>query len=372
MMAPTDVVFMAQALRLAEKGRYSTHPNPRVGCVIVKDDRVVGRGFHLKAGDGHAEANALAEAGNAARGSTVYCTLEPCSFHGRTPSCAESLATAGVARVVAAMVDPDPRNAGKGLDILRCAGIEVDYPLLAPSAAALNRGHVKRHKTGLPYVRLKLAMSLDGKTALENGQSKWITGGAARRDVQKLRAMSAALVTGVQTVNDDDPSLTVRADELEVEYASVSAEVARPIFILDPGARINPGARILDNPDTVLVCLPGTETELSCQRVSVPDDGSGRIHLLALLKLLAAREYSEILIECGASLAGQMVAQGLVDELIVYAAPSFLGADARSLLNIEKIDNMHDRIVIGIQDVRQIGEDIRITCVPQITQETVG
>ncbi|MEX2327426.1 MAG: bifunctional diaminohydroxyphosphoribosylaminopyrimidine deaminase/5-amino-6-(5-phosphoribosylamino)uracil reductase RibD, partial [Pseudomonadales bacterium] len=241
-----------------------------------------------------------------------------------------------------------------------------------PSAAALNRGHVKRHKTGLPYVRLKLAMSLDGKTALENGQSKWITGGAARRDVQKLRAMSAALVTGVQTVNDDDPSLTVRADELGVEYASVSAEVARPIFILDPAARINPGARILANPDTVLVCLPGTETELACQRVSVPDDGSGRIHLLALLKLLAAREYSEILIECGATLAGQMVAQGLVDELIVYAAPSFLGADARSLLNIEKIDSMHDRIAIGIQDVRQIGEDIRITCVPQITQETVG
>jgi diaminohydroxyphosphoribosylaminopyrimidine deaminase/5-amino-6-(5-phosphoribosylamino)uracil reductase len=219
----------------------------------------------------------------------------------------------------------------------------------------------------VPWVRLKLAMSLDGKTALANGRSQWITGAAARRDVQKLRAMSTALVTGVQTVNDDDPLLTVRADELDVEFADHSADIPRSIVILDPNGRVNPAARVLANPNCLLVCLKAPQTELACETVAVPDDGAGRIHLPSLLRLLAERECSEVLFECGATLAGEMVTQGLVDELILYTAPHFLGADARALLNTAKIGSMHDRIALGIVDVRHVGMDIRITCIPQMT-----
>ena len=210
----TDAAYLARALRIAERGIFTTHPNPRVGCVLVKEDRIVGEGYHFKAGDDHAEGSALKVAGHDARGATAYVTLEPCSFTGRTPSCAAALVAAGVSRVVVAMIDPDPRNAGAGLQMLRDAGVEVITPLMEDSARALNPGHVKRHETGVPYIRLKLAMSLDGKTALRNGESHWITGNEARRDVQRLRAASSAIVTGVQTVINDDPMLTVRDDDL--------------------------------------------------------------------------------------------------------------------------------------------------------------
>lgn len=361
-----DAAYMAEALRLAEKGLYTCQPNPRVGAVIVKDGVVIGRGFHLKDGEGHAEANALQQAGEGARGATVYCTLEPCSFEGRTPSCARALIEAGVARVVVGMEDPHVRNVGKGLAMLRDAGVEIECGLMESSARALNVGHIKRFEQGLPFVRLKLAMSLDGKTALENGASRWITGAPARRDVQRLRARSSAIVTGVQTIIDDDPSLTVREAELDVGDAALSASIARPIVILDPHCRINRRAKVLDNPDAIVACLgaPADDSEPAPPVMILPPNGEGRIDLAALLRRLAEMQCNEVLFECGATLAGALVESSLVDEIVIYAAPTLLGADARSLLGVAKIDSMQDRIDLEITDVRQIGRDIRMTCSP--------
>lgn len=363
-MDAADARFMAQALRLAERGLYSTHPNPRVGCVIVNDGVIVGQGYHERAGAGHAEANALVGAGDKARGATVYCTLEPCAFEGRTPSCASALVAAGVGRVVCAMSDPHPRNAGAGFQILEAAGIEVTYPFMESSARALNPGHVKRFETGLPFVRAKLAMSLDGRTALEGGESRWITGEAARRDVQKLRARSSAIVTGVQTVNDDNPRLTVRADELNTEHAELSASLTRPIVVLDPHGRIDPAASLLDNPNALIVGTEAHDIHGRAAALTLPADVSGRVSLTALLEALAQRECNEVLFECGPTLAGSAVAAGLVDELVVYAAPIMLGGDARALLNLPKIDKMRDRIEWDLLDVRRIGDDLRLTLVP--------
>ena len=365
--AVDDAKHMAQAIRLAEKGQYTTHPNPRVGAVIVNGEQIVGQGFHLKAGEGHAEAHALKQAGNGARGGSVYCTLEPCSFHGRTPSCAQALIDAGVSRVVVAMVDPDARNAGRGLDMLRAAGIVVECGLMESSARSLNPGHIKRIESGLPFVRLKLAMSLDGKTALANGVSQWITGRAARQDVQRWRARSAAIVTGVQTINDDDPLLNVRADDLAGSTAAMSATIRRPVVVLDPTQRVRRDARVLDNPDTILVSLAGNAParDITCEQMTGTPDGAGRIDLRALLVELAAREFSEVLFECGATLAGSLVQHGLVDEFIVYAAPTFLGSDARSLLQLAKIDSMHDRRDLTVIDIRSVGSDIRFICRPK-------
>lgn len=362
----TDAACMAEALRLAERGLYTSHPNPRVGAVVVNRGRIVGRGFHLRAGQAHAEVNALAEAGEAARGATVYCTLEPCSFQGRTPSCARALIEAGVSRVIVAMEDPHRRNAGAGLAMLKDAGISVTCPYMESSARLLNPGHIKRFEAGLPYVRLKLAMSLDGKTALAGGESKWITGIAARRDVQKLRARSSAIVTGVQTVIDDDPSMTVRAEELAVDHAELAASVARPIVIVDSHLRVPARRRLLDNSNTLLACLddaPETAA-IACRKLRLPPDGRGRIALNALLARLADLECNEVLFECGATLAAAVLEADLVDELVVYSAPVALGADARALLNLAKIDSMQDRIQFQTADVRNIGADIRITYIP--------
>ena len=366
MNAATDAAFMAEAIRLAERGLYTTHPNPRVGAVIVSHGQVVGRGFHLQAGGPHAEIGALAEAGNAARGATIYCTLEPCSFHGRTPSCAAALIAAGIGRAVVAMEDPHPKNAGRGLAMMRDAGIRVDIPFMESSARDLNPGHIKRFECGMPFVRLKLAMTLDGRTALANGESRWITGAAARRDVQRLRARSSAIVTGVQTVIDDDPSMTVRGNELRAEHAQLSASVARPIVILDPELRIDASAGLLSNPNTIIACLedPANAPDLACDKIVLPSDGHRRVDLAALLEHLAKLECNEVLFECGATLAGAIVDAGLVDELVLYASPAVLGADARSLLRLAKVDSMRDRIDFEITDLRYIGSDIRMTCIP--------
>ena len=358
-----DQRFMARAIRLAEGGRYSTHPNPCVGCVLVRQDKIVGEGFHLVAGQGHAEANALQVAQDAARGSTAYITLEPCSFHGRTPSCAEALVKAGVARVVVAQLDPDARNAGKGIGVLEKAGIEVVMSVLAESAADLVMGHIKRHTQQQPYVRLKLAMSLDGKTALANGESKWITSPESRGDVQRLRAMSAAIVTGVQTVIDDDPLLTVRPNELKVAGADVAAQVVRPVYVLDSNLRIPRAAQLLDRDSTVVVSVREPADKFPVEVLTLPAD-DGRIDLRALLKALAAREHSEVLFECGGTLAGSLINEGLVDEMIIYVAPAFMGASAKSLLNLPEVDRMTDLTRLKIRDIRKVGEDYRITAGP--------
>ena len=358
-----DEDYLAQAIRLAEKGLYTADPNPRVGCLLVKDSQIVGQGFHLTDGEGHAEANALEDAAEMARGSTAYVTLEPCSFHGRTPSCAKALIEAGVKRVVVAMEDPHEKNAGAGFQILRDAGIEVLTPLLEQSAVDLNPGHVARYRTGLPFVRLKMAMSLDGKTALANGRSQWITGEQARKDVQKLRARSSAIVTGVQTVIDDNPRMNVRADEIEIECSELAANRKRPVYVLDSGLRVPGDAHLVMNPDNFLVCKPGLDaaSRFQCQLMEVALNSNGQIDLAVFLGKLAENNCNEVLFECGATLAGSLIASGLWNELVIYAAPKMMGSSARSLLQTPEIDTMDDLFDMNITDLRMIGRDIRIT-----------
>jgi diaminohydroxyphosphoribosylaminopyrimidine deaminase / 5-amino-6-(5-phosphoribosylamino)uracil reductase len=355
--------FMAAALREAERGLYTAQPNPRVGCVLVKHGQIIGRGFHQQTGQAHAEANALLAAGPAAAGSTAYVTLEPCSFVGRTPSCADALVQAGVKGVVYAMTDPHVGNRGKGLAKLVAAGVEVTGPVLEASARALNPGHIKRYETGMPFVRLKLAMSMDGKTALANGASQWITGAAARHDVQLLRARSSAVVTGVQTVIDDDPALTVRAAGLQIELAELAAGIARPIVVLDSNQRMPATARLMNHPQTLIACGedlcrggPQAANVLGVKRAA-----DGRLDLTDLLAQLAARDCNEVLFECGATLAGSLVCSRLVDEIVLYVAPRFMGKDARSLLNLPTIDTMGDLVELMITDVRSVGKDLRLT-----------
>jgi len=365
--ASDDAKFMSLALREAERGLYTAHPNPRVGCVLVKDNEIIGKGFHLQTGHGHAEANALQEAGGDAAGATAYVTLEPCSFKGRTPSCADALIKAGVVRVVYAMEDPHTENRGLGFTKLRNAGLQVDGPILEQSARALNPGHIRKFETKMPYVRLKMAMSLDGKTALKNGSSQWITGPEARRDVQRLRAKSSAIVTGVQTVIDDNPSLSVRQDEIDVEFPQLASEVDRQIVVLDPEKRIPLTSKLLSNPNLLLVTLndPKNTAHLSAEQVQLAADGNRRIDLSALLRELAKRDCNEVLFECGATLAGSLVSNQLVDEFIIYIAPKLMGHTSLSLLKMGEIVLMDEVPELDITDIRQIGSDIRISAKAQ-------
>tara|TARA_B110000305_G_scaffold78088_1_gene87826 strand:+ start:2743 stop:3834 length:1092 start_codon:yes stop_codon:yes gene_type:complete len=359
-MSLEDQGFMAKALRLGENGRYSAHPNPCVGCVLVRRGKVVGEGFHMLAGHGHAEANALASAGIDARGSIAYVTLEPCSFHGRTPSCAHALVDAGVTKVVVAMLDPDERNAGKGIQILRKAGLEVVVPFMQDAAQELVKGHVSRHTKHRPFVRLKLAMTLDGKTALSNGESRWITSPESRADVQKLRAASGAIVTGVQTVIDDDPRLSIRSEELHVEHAQLCAGVERPVYILDSGLRIPETVQLMSVPSTVVVTASDREANLPVEvlRLSALEN---RVDISALLQELAAREHSEVLFECGPTLAGSLINQRLADEIVIYIAPRLIGNSGRSLLNLAEVARMSDLAELSIKNIRVIGPDIKVT-----------
>lgn len=364
---PRDEHYMARALRLAELGRYSVHPNPAVGCVLARDGKVVGEGYHLQAGKGHAEAEALAAAGSMAAGATCYVTLEPCSFAGRTPSCAQALIKAGVRRVVAAMLDPDPRNAGAGMAMLQEAGIEVETGLMAASAAALNPGHIKRHTQALPHVRLKIAASVDGKTALANGNSRWITSPESRADVQKLRARASALVTGVQTVIDDDPQLRVRQELAELPHLEEALAVQREVFVLDSKGRTPLDAKILSLPGTIVVT--GQDARLPYQAtMQCPLGKDGRIALPLFFREVAARGHSEVLLESGGTLAGAAIAAGLVDELVLYMAPRLMGGGAKPLLQLPEIARMADLIGLACKDVRQIGPDIRVTLVPEPRQ----
>ncbi|MFT5210082.1 MAG: diaminohydroxyphosphoribosylaminopyrimidine deaminase [Flavobacterium sp.] len=363
MKVKSDVEFMSLALREAERGLYTAHPNPRVGCVLVKKGEIVGKGFHLRTGQGHAEANALLDAGILALGATAYVTLEPCSFSGRTPSCADALIAAGLSRVVYGMEDPHTENRGLGLAKIRNAGIQIDGPVLELSARALNPGHIRKFDSQMPYVRLKMAMSLDGKTALKNGLSQWITGPEARRDVQRLRARSSAIVTGVQTVIEDNPALSVRQDELDIEFSQLASEVDRKIVVLDPEKRIPLNTKLLSNPNLLLATLndPKNTAHLSVEQVQLAADGNRRIDLSALLRELAKRDCNEILFECGATLAGSLVSSQLVDEFIIYLAPKLMGHTSRSLLKMGEIALMEEVPELEIMDIRQLGNDIRIS-----------
>lgn len=358
---------MARAIQLARKGQYSTDPNPRVGCVLVKNENIIGEGFHIRAGEGHAEVNALADAkanGHDTQGATAYVTLEPCSHYGRTPPCSEGLIKAGIARVVCAMEDPNPQVAGKGFAMLREAGVQVDYGLQEAEAWDLNPGFFKRMQTGLPFVRLKLAMSVDGRTAMASGESQWITGSAARADVQKLRARSSAVVTGVDSIIHDDSSLTVRADELGLteEVCRLATEKQPLRVVLDSQGRIPKDAKILSLAgETLIATLESTQLPLDDHQVlNLPDDGQKRIDLSALLSELAERQCNEVLVETGATLAGAFVEQGLVDEIVVYMAPCLMGSSARPLLNLP-LNKMAEKKELVMKDVRQFGNDLRLT-----------
>lgn len=357
-MSAADVAYMARALRLAERGLFTTDPNPRVGCVIVKDGAIVGEGWHERAGEPHAEVHALREAGARAQGATVYVSLEPCCHHGRTPPCTDALIQAGVARVVAAMIDPNPRVGGSGLDALRAAGIAAEAGALEAEAIRLNPGFVQRMRVGRPHVRLKLAASLDGRTALESGESKWITGEAARADVHRFRARSSAIVTGIGTVLADDPAMTVRG----VPGARNPLRV-----VVDSRLRTPKNAQMLGLPGgTLIACAQETATTADALRAAGADilalpGKARRVDLAALMHELAAREINEVWVEAGPALAGGLIEEGLVNEVLIYFAPQLLGDGARGLAHLPAIRTLADRVELGITDVRAVGRDWRIT-----------
>lgn len=365
-----DRQWMAAALKLAAQGMYSTSPNPRVGCILVKDGEAIGEGWHQKAGEPHAEVLALRAAGDNARGATAYVTLEPCSHYGRTPPCAKGLIKAGVSRVVAAVCDPNPDVAGRGFQMLREAGIEVVESCLEDQATAINEGFMKRMRTGLPLVRMKLAMSLDGRTAMASGQSQWITGPEARRDVQRLRAQSCAVITGADSVLIDNPSMTVRAEEAGL---TIPVDLQRqPLrVIVDGEHRVNASANIFAQAGDILIAsrtAPTKPVERDANSGKLTywaGEKSDRTDLSGLLRHLAEQGHNEILVESGAQLAGAFVRAGLVDELIVYCAPTILGSDARPLLSLP-IGDMAAQIRWRWQDVRMVGNDLRLTMRPEL------
>ena len=369
-MSERDHLFMARALRLARKGLYSTHPNPRVGCVIVRDGQIVGEGWHARAGEPHAEVHALRQASDKARGATAYVTLEPCSHHGRTPPCADALVAAGVSRVVAAMQDPNPQVAGSGLLRLAQAGIEVASGVLESEARALNAGFIKRMEHGLPFVRVKLAMSLDGRTAMASGESQWITGPAARAEVQRLRAQASVVLSGADTVLADDARLTVRADELGLGAEMTELAQRRPPLrvLVDGRLRVPLSKTFFQvGPALVATCAAATARdryqEDGHELLAVPGS-NGHVDLRKLLLELASRGVNEVLVEAGPRLAGAFARAGLVDEYRIFMAPKLLGSSARALLDLP-LNRMAEAPELQILDIRAVGDDWQITAVPK-------
>ncbi|WP_299150261.1 bifunctional diaminohydroxyphosphoribosylaminopyrimidine deaminase/5-amino-6-(5-phosphoribosylamino)uracil reductase RibD [uncultured Acinetobacter sp.] len=353
--------WMHRAIELARQGQYSTKPNPNVGCVIVKDGVIVGQGFHPQAGQPHAEVFALREAGEQARGATAYVTLEPCAHYGRTPPCAKGLVEAGVAKVVVACPDPNPLVAGKGVQILQDAGIEVEVGIAQKEAHALNEGFLKAMASGMPYVRLKVASSLDGRTAMASGESKWITGTEARQDVQHWRAISGAVLTGIETVLTDDCQLNVR----QLNGIDDMSTVVQPKrIILDRQGRLPLTAKILAQPDSVMVMGPF--------RQELADLGVLQLAVQPLTQLLAqlAGQYQiyDVLVEAGATLSTAFLQEQLVDELISYVAPTLLGRSARTMFNAE-FSRMAEQLRFKLRDVTRFGEDVRFRLIP--FQETL-
>jgi diaminohydroxyphosphoribosylaminopyrimidine deaminase / 5-amino-6-(5-phosphoribosylamino)uracil reductase len=366
-ISPADEVlaksYMARALRLAEQGKATTHPNPRVGCVVARDGLIVGEGVHLRAGEPHAEVHALRAAGGLAEGADVYVTLEPCAHHGRTPPCVDALIAAKVGRVWAAMQDPNPLVAGKGLARLREAGIETHVGLMGEQAAQLNRGFVSRMTRGRPWVTLKLAASLDGRTAMASGESQWITGPAARADVHRLRAEAGAVMTSSATVLEDDPQLTVRLDG---DWRQPDRIVLDTRHRVPDGARVwAPGARRF-----LLTTAPCQAPE-GVEVLTVPPDHAGRVSLDAALRALGGREVNEVLVECGPYLAGAFLQSGLVDEIVVYLAPSLLGHDAQPLAHLPGLARLDQRLRLAVSDLRLVGDDIRVTAVVAAAPEEI-
>jgi diaminohydroxyphosphoribosylaminopyrimidine deaminase/5-amino-6-(5-phosphoribosylamino)uracil reductase len=373
-MSPTeqsvlDAAYMARALELARKGVYSTHPNPRVGCVIVRDGEVVGEGWHVRAGEPHAEVHALRQAGDKAKGATAYVTLEPCSHHGRTPPCADALVNAGVVRVVAAMQDPNPDVAGRGLLRLMSAGIAVQSGVLEGEALAINKGFLKRMEHGLPYVRVKLAMSLDGRTAMASGESQWITGPEARSAVQRLRAQSSVVLTGADTVLADQARLTVRPDELGLNAELTALAVTRPPLrvLVDGRLRVPLDAPFFKAGSALVVTCAAASAreryhEEGHEMLALPSSG-GHVDLRKLLVELASRGVNDVLVEAGPKLAGAFTRLGLVDEFQIFVAGKFMGSSARPLLDLP-LAQMSEALELKIIEMRAVGNDWRVIAIP--------
>lgn len=351
---------MARALRLAARGLHTTTPNPRVGCVIVRDGEVVGEGWHERAGAPHAEIHALSMAGPRARGATAYVTLEPCSHHGRTAPCVEALIGAGLVRVIAAMIDPNPLVGGQGIAALRAVGIEAVAGLLESEARELNVGFVARMTRGWPWVRMKLAASLDGKTALANGRSKWITSADARRDGHRWRARACAILTGIGTVRDDDPQLTVRDIDT----------TRQPLRVLvDSRLEVPIEARVLQGGELLVVAAVADPAKIESLRergaeVLMLPNATGKVDLRELLGQLGSRGINEVHVEAGFKLNGSLLREGLVDELLIYFAPCLIGDAARGMFNLPELSELADRRRLQWREVRRVGEDLRILARP--------
>jgi diaminohydroxyphosphoribosylaminopyrimidine deaminase/5-amino-6-(5-phosphoribosylamino)uracil reductase len=355
MFSEVDRTYMRRALEIAERGLYTTTPNPRVGCVLVRDGEIVGEGWHARAGEAHAEVMALRNAGERAFGATAYVTLEPCAHHGRTPPCSEALARARVARVVAAIADPNPLVAGKGLDMLRTAGVQTEAGLMENEARDLNVGFLSRMTRGRPWLRMKIAASLDGGTALANGRSQWITGPEARRDGHHWRARSCAVLTGIGTVAEDDPQLTVR----EVETSRQPVRV-----VVDSRLDISPRARVL-GPGTLIAAARDDGSRSGALRdrgaeVIVLPNASGKVDLAALVAELGRRGVNELHIEAGHKLNASLLQENLVDELLVYLAPRILGDTARGMFHLPELTDLTQSRALELRDVRTIGGDLRV------------
>ncbi len=350
---------MSRALQLAARGAYTAHPNPQVGCVLVTDGAVVGEGWHQKAGEAHAEINALRVAGDKAKGAIAYVTLEPCAHTGKTPPCASALVEAGVARVVVAMQDPFREVAGRGLKLLQEAGIATEVGLMQAAAESLNAGFISRVAHGRPQVKLKIAASLDGAIAMSNGESQWITGPEARHDVQKLRAKSGAIMTGIGTVLADDPSLNVRAPEIDTQGL-------QPLrVVLDSRLRMPATAGMLSLPGTTLVCCTG-----GCDATSLEEAGAevrsfgahgSIVNVFEVLAALSEREVNDVLVEAGPQLSGYLLEKDLINELVIYQSPHIMGSNTRGMFNTPSWTALADRSVLDITDVRRVGADTRIT-----------
>jgi len=384
MFTDFDHRAMFRAIALAVHGLETTDPNPRVGCVIAQGEEIVGEGWHERAGEPHAEVNALRAAGPKSAGATAYVSLEPCSHHGRTPPCVEALIAARLARVIFAVEDPNPRVSGRGAEALRQAGIATESGLLEAEAAELNPGFLKRMRCGRPWVRLKLTMSLDGRTALANGASQWITGPAAREDVQHWRARSSAIMAGIGTVLADDPRLNVRLPD-----PSPGRPRRQPLrVVLDSGLRIPPDAKLLTGEGNVLIITAahpdpsgidhgnrrtrllerGAALEEVSASVEAGAAGAARLSLPEVLDSLARRDVNELWVESGPRLAGELVRQRLIDELIVYVAPKLLGPQARPLAELEELRDLSAAPGFAILDTCRIGDDVRLRLRPRHEQ----
>lgn len=373
-----DAQWMAKALELARRGCFTTSPNPAVGCVIVKNGQQLGEGYHQQAGGPHAEVFALRQAGSNAAGATVYVTLEPCAHVGRTPPCAQALIDADVARVVVASLDANPQVSGKGLAMLQAAGIVAEAGLMAAQGDAINRGFMQRMRTGRPWVTVKLAASLDGRTALANGQSKWITGAAARRDVQRHRALSCAILSGADTVLIDNASLNVRGSELpasvQLQYeqylgseTASEPSIRQPLrVIIDTQNRLTPDLKLFSLAGPILLVRGQVTAEFAEQDAQVeecilPLTRAGKLDLSALMRELGRRQINQLWVEAGAQLCGALFNQQLVDELVLYQAAKLMGNDARGLCALSELTSMEDTINLRWQDIRQVGDDLKLT-----------